>query len=80
MAAYTHTIAKASAAASRGTEAATNPTSGRDRKVVIILSVMRSTTTFTVRLIPYLLSPKRRAWCRTGSSVMRAPTLADKAG
>ena len=57
-----------------------NPTSGRERKVVIIFSVNRSTSTFTVREIPYLLSPKRRAWCRTGISVIRAPTLALSAG
>ena len=68
------------AAATSGSEASTKPTRGRDRKVVIIFSVIRSTSTFTVREMPYLLSPKRRAWCRTGSSVIRAPTLADRAG
>ena len=63
-----------------GTAASANPTSGRDRKVVIIFRVSRSTSTFTVREMPYLLSPKRRAWWRTGISVIRAPTLADKRG
>ena len=63
-----------------GTAAMAKPTSGRDRKVVIIFKVKRSTSTFTVRLMPYLLSPNRRAWCRTGSSVIRAPTLAESAG
>ena len=44
-----------------GTDATAKPTSGRERKVVIIFSVNRSASTFTVREIPYLLSPKRRA-------------------